>query len=388
MNEVRAVSADLRRGRGAVRLRRPRGSGRTRASWAPRRRQADPGRHQVGPVRALLGEVLARRRRGLMAFTLPRRCGWPENGFEDLLLAYPTADGASGSACTRPPPRGPDPQGRQCRAPRPHHEVGDGPPFARLPRRRRELVGLGGRADRRRALADPHARAGGAPWPREIERRPQRRTGGDDGLRGADRRASATARREACAAPRSGHAAPLRGRAGRAARRDRRRDPRVRRAADRQRRRHRQPRADRRPRASSPRSPPARASTRRPSSTTTRASALAPPPASRCRSCASRRPASRPRSAAATSPRARPTRCASRSLAAARPAPRHEEGAGEVQTPLLGAAADALRVGDRVYLRHAKAGELCERFDDPPPGRGRGDRRRRPDLPRRGQAFL
>ncbi len=39
------------------------------------------------------------------------------------------------------------------------------------------------------------------------------------------------------------------------------------------------------------------------------------------------------------------------------------EGAGEVQTPLLGAAAYGLRVGDRVYLRHAKAGELCERFD-------------------------
>jgi D-serine deaminase-like pyridoxal phosphate-dependent protein len=38
------------------------------------------------------------------------------------------------------------------------------------------------------------------------------------------------------------------------------------------------------------------------------------------------------------------------------------EGAGEVQTPLLGDAARKLRVGDRVYLRHAKAGELCERF--------------------------
>jgi D-serine deaminase-like pyridoxal phosphate-dependent protein len=38
------------------------------------------------------------------------------------------------------------------------------------------------------------------------------------------------------------------------------------------------------------------------------------------------------------------------------------EGAGEVQTPLLGAAADRLRIGDRVWLRHAKAGELCERF--------------------------
>ena len=40
-----------------------------------------------------------------------------------------------------------------------------------------------------------------------------------------------------------------------------------------------------------------------------------------------------------------------------------EEGAGEVQTPLLGKAAEALAVGDRAYLRHTKAGELCERFD-------------------------
>jgi D-serine deaminase-like pyridoxal phosphate-dependent protein len=39
------------------------------------------------------------------------------------------------------------------------------------------------------------------------------------------------------------------------------------------------------------------------------------------------------------------------------------EGAGEVQTPLHGRAAAALRVGDRVWMRHAKAGELCERFD-------------------------
>jgi D-serine deaminase-like pyridoxal phosphate-dependent protein len=41
-----------------------------------------------------------------------------------------------------------------------------------------------------------------------------------------------------------------------------------------------------------------------------------------------------------------------------------KEGAGEVQTPLLGAAADQLEIGDRVYFRHAKAGELCERFAD------------------------
>lgn len=40
-----------------------------------------------------------------------------------------------------------------------------------------------------------------------------------------------------------------------------------------------------------------------------------------------------------------------------------DEAAGEVQTPLVGAAAKKLRVGDRIYMRHAKAGELCERFD-------------------------
>src|SRR6185503_3996590 len=39
------------------------------------------------------------------------------------------------------------------------------------------------------------------------------------------------------------------------------------------------------------------------------------------------------------------------------------EGAGEVQTPLRGAAADTLRMGDRVWFRHAKAGELCEHVD-------------------------
>src|SRR3954464_2505783 len=39
-----------------------------------------------------------------------------------------------------------------------------------------------------------------------------------------------------------------------------------------------------------------------------------------------------------------------------------QEGAGEVQTPLHGGA--GLRVGDRVWMRHAKAGELCERFNE------------------------
>ena len=38
------------------------------------------------------------------------------------------------------------------------------------------------------------------------------------------------------------------------------------------------------------------------------------------------------------------------------------EGAGEVQTPVRGAAARHLRPGDRIWMRHAKAGELAERF--------------------------
>lgn len=40
------------------------------------------------------------------------------------------------------------------------------------------------------------------------------------------------------------------------------------------------------------------------------------------------------------------------------------EGAGEVQTPVFGKAAEQLAIGDRVWLRHAKAGELAERFNE------------------------
>jgi D-serine deaminase-like pyridoxal phosphate-dependent protein len=39
------------------------------------------------------------------------------------------------------------------------------------------------------------------------------------------------------------------------------------------------------------------------------------------------------------------------------------EGAGEVQTPLTGPGTAQLRIGDRVWFRHAKAGELCEHVD-------------------------
>ena len=39
------------------------------------------------------------------------------------------------------------------------------------------------------------------------------------------------------------------------------------------------------------------------------------------------------------------------------------EGAGEVQTPLTGRAADLLSIGDLVWMRHAKSGEPFEHTD-------------------------
>lgn len=64
------------------------------------------------------------------------------------------------------------------------------------------------------------------------------------------------------------------------------------------------------------------------------------------------------------------------------------EGAGEVQTPVRGAAADRLSVGDRVWLRHAKGGELAERLTEyhliDPAG---GTARRVPTYRGEGQCF-
>jgi D-serine deaminase-like pyridoxal phosphate-dependent protein len=41
-----------------------------------------------------------------------------------------------------------------------------------------------------------------------------------------------------------------------------------------------------------------------------------------------------------------------------------QEGTGEVQTPLQGSIADSLRMGDRVWFRHTKAGELSEHVNE------------------------
>ena len=62
------------------------------------------------------------------------------------------------------------------------------------------------------------------------------------------------------------------------------------------------------------------------------------------------------------------------------------EGAGEVQTPLVGPAAAACALGDRVWFRHAKAGELCEHVNEVHLVAGDHDRGRGADLPGRGQS--
>ena len=40
------------------------------------------------------------------------------------------------------------------------------------------------------------------------------------------------------------------------------------------------------------------------------------------------------------------------------------EGAGEVQTPLVVPKGKTIAIGDPVFFRHAKAGELAEHFDE------------------------
>jgi D-serine deaminase-like pyridoxal phosphate-dependent protein len=40
------------------------------------------------------------------------------------------------------------------------------------------------------------------------------------------------------------------------------------------------------------------------------------------------------------------------------------EGTGEVQTPLLYNGPEELKIGDPIFFRHSKAGELCERFNE------------------------
>jgi len=61
--------------------------------------------------------------------------------------------------------------------------------------------------------------------------------------------------------------------------------------------------------------------------------------------------------------RRRPRQTADALPAGGKPACSRWKGAGEVQTPVRYEGPVALNLGDPVFLRHAKAGELCERFD-------------------------
>ncbi|PXY34851.1 alanine racemase [Prauserella sp. PE36] len=63
------------------------------------------------------------------------------------------------------------------------------------------------------------------------------------------------------------------------------------------------------------------------------------------------------------------------------------EGAGEVQTPVAGAAAGDLRLGDRVWFRHAKSGELAEHFTQYHLVRGDRVERATPTYRGEGRAF-
>ena len=144
-------------------------------------------------------------------------------------------------------------------------------------------------------------------------------------------------------------------RGGRGAQRDR--------PAVRQRRGHGQPAPVRGATRSSPSWPPGPGSTRRRSSTATTTSPSARRWRSRCRWCGGRhRATSRPSAAATCRAVSRGGRgCRRRCVVACRwCAPRRPV---RCRRRCTATDADGLRVGDRVWLRGAKAGELLERFD-------------------------
>lgn len=64
------------------------------------------------------------------------------------------------------------------------------------------------------------------------------------------------------------------------------------------------------------------------------------------------------------------------------------EGAGEVQTPILGRAADELRPGDRVWFRHTKAGEIAEHTNELIPVSGGASEDPVPSYRGEGKCFL
>ena len=319
---------------------------------------------------------------GLMTYTLPETLWLAEHGFEDLLLAYPTADREAlrelALRSVADPGRRADRdastasstwrRSSRCSAPTPRRS-GSASTSTRA----------GGRSagGSRSASSARRCTRSSRRWrfAREIEAPAADRTRRADGLRGADRRRRRPAAGHArCAAPRSASCSGAR-RAELARAAGARSSPRSASSASCEivngggtgsleltARRGRGHRGHRRlgllrPRPLRPLQP------------------LQPHPggrASRCRSCASRRRASRPRSAAATSPPApaTPRACPAPGCRAGLQLDA-EEGAGEVQTPLLGAAAVGLR-GRRPRLPAPRQGGRALRaLRRPPPGRRR-----------------
>ncbi len=337
--------------------------------------------------------------RGVLAFTVPEALYLAEQGFEDIVVAYPTVDREAIAQVARlaaeDPARAPVPMVDD----RPHLDliegaIGGGPSLGPgLPRRRRRLVAARrtGGADRPEALAGPRCRAGAADGrgDRRAARHLARRA---DGLRGADRRRRRPDPRQPGAQRRDPRdAGALRARHPLAAARDRRRGARGRRAPKRPGSTSSTaaaPGASRAPGppGSSPSSPPARASTRRRCSTTTARWSSSRPPSSASRWSGARWAGSRPSSAAATWPPGRPTpdRLPEPYLPGglrfdARRAP------ARCRAPL--ARRRRLRAAHRRPRLPAprEGGRALRALRPPPAGRGRDDRRRGPHLPRRGQ---
>ena len=120
-----------------------------------------------------------------------------------------------------------------------------------------------------------------------------------------------------------------------------------------------------------------------------RASTRRRPRRSRSRSSASPRPTSRPCSAAAGSPPGPPLAVAP---AAARCGRRADtlaaRGRGRGADPAAGRGGRGLRVGDRVWFRHAKSGELAERVDASTSSTATGVVGETPTYRGEGKAFL
>ena len=359
---------------------------------APRGGQADPGGDQVGALSWLLtarpgGAGLSRRPRLTLA--------------EALWLAERAS--TTSSSATRPPiarrcarwppipcsPSARHAHGRLRGAARPHR----GGVGAQRPELRvcldldASLRLLGGRVHLGARRSPVHtARAGARRWPEAIASAPGLPAGRADGLRGPDRRGR---RRRAGQPLRNArdprHAEPsvreLRERRAAAVAAVRGGRP----AGVRQRRRDGQRRAAPRARTRSPRSRPARGCTPQRCSTAT--AAFAPRPAAFFALSVVRRPAPD----MATVARRRLGRLGSRRpdrlpapVCPAGLALTALEGAGEVQTPLhrRGRRRPARR---RPRVVPARQGRRAVRARQrAAPRRGRRDRRRRPDLPRRG----